>query len=82
MYREVLHQELGELGEVERAKRPERLPVVLTREEVDRLLAGMSGTFQLMAKAEQVSVLTIDTRARPPELAKAFGEAHSGPRGS
>jgi integron integrase len=50
LYREVLHQELGELGQVERAKRPERLPVVLTREEVDRLLAGMSGTFQLMAK--------------------------------
>ena len=50
LYREVLHQELGELGEVERAKRPERLPVVLTRGEVDRLLAGISGTFQLMAK--------------------------------
>jgi integron integrase len=50
LYREVLHQELGELGQVERAKRPERLPVVLTRGEVDRLLAGMSGTFQLMAK--------------------------------
>ena len=30
----------------------------------------------------QVSVLTIYTRARPPELAKAFGEARSGPRGS
>ena len=50
LYREVLHAELGELGEVERAKRPERLPVVLTREEVERLLGGMSGTFQLMAK--------------------------------
>ena len=31
LYREVLHQELGQLGEVERAKRPARLPVVLTR---------------------------------------------------
>jgi integrase len=50
LYRDVLHLELGELGRVERAKRPERLPVVLTRAEVDRLLAGMSGTFQLMAK--------------------------------
>jgi site-specific recombinase XerD len=46
----VLHEDLGELGRVERAKRPERLPVVLTRGEVDRLLAGISGTFQLMAK--------------------------------
>jgi hypothetical protein len=29
-----------------------------------------------------MQVLTIDTRARPPELAEAFGEARSGPRGS
>jgi integron integrase len=50
LYRDVLHQDLGELGRVERAKRPERLPVVLTRTEVDRLLAGMTSTFQLMAK--------------------------------
>ena len=50
LYREVLHQDLGELGRVERAKRPQRLPVVLTRGEADRLLSGMSGTFQLMAK--------------------------------
>ena len=44
LYRDVLHQDLGDLGRVERAKRPERLPVVLTRGEVDRLLAGMTGT--------------------------------------
>jgi len=50
LYREVLHQEWGELGQVERAKRPQRLPVVLTGAEVDRLLAGISGTHQLMAK--------------------------------
>ena len=50
LYRDVLHQDLGELGRVERAKRPERLPVVLSRGEVERLLAGMTGTFQLMAK--------------------------------
>src|SRR5947207_72756 len=50
LYREVLHQDWGELGRVERAKRPERLPVVMTRSEVDRLLIGMSGTHQLMAK--------------------------------
>ena len=50
LYREVLHQDWGELGMVERAKRPERLPVVLTRAEVMALLDGLSGTFQLMAK--------------------------------
>ena len=50
LYREVLHQELGELGQVERAQRPERLPTVLTREEAQRLLSGMTGTHQLMAR--------------------------------
>ena len=44
--REVLHQEFGQLEGVERAKRPQGLPVVLTREEVQRVLAGMSGTHQ------------------------------------
>jgi hypothetical protein len=30
LYREVLHQDLGELGQVERAQRPERLATVLS----------------------------------------------------
>jgi len=50
LYRDVLHQELGRLGDVERAKRPERLPVVLSRLEVETVLSGMTGTPQLMAK--------------------------------
>ena len=50
LYREVLHQEMGQLEEVERAQRPQRLPVVLTKAEVDAVLAGISGTHQLMAK--------------------------------
>ena len=50
LYRDVLHQELGRLGDVERAKRPERLPVVLSRPEVEAVLSGMTGTHQLMAK--------------------------------
>jgi integron integrase len=50
LYDQVLHQELGQIAGVERAKRPARLPVVLSKGEVERLLAGMSGTFQLMAK--------------------------------
>src|SRR5712671_2006166 len=40
LYREVLHKEWGELGRVERAQRPQGLPVVMTRSEVDRVLAG------------------------------------------
>jgi integrase len=49
LYREVLHMELGEIGKIERPRRPARLPVVLTRAEAHRLLAGMTGTHQLMA---------------------------------
>jgi integron integrase len=50
LYREVLHRDVGQIEGVQRAKRPERLPVVLSRAEVERVLSGMSGTFQLMAK--------------------------------
>ena len=50
LYGQVLHMDLGQIGEIERAKRPQRLPVVLTRGEVERVLNGMTGTCQLMAK--------------------------------
>jgi len=49
LYKEVLGQPLPWLDELERAKRPARLPTVLTREEVERLLAAMRGTKWLMA---------------------------------
>jgi len=49
LYREVLHADLGDIGKIERPRRPARLPVVLTRAEAHRLLAGMAGTHQLMA---------------------------------
>jgi integron integrase len=50
LYRQVLGVELPWMEEVDRAKRPKRLPVVLTREEAARLLGAMSGTHQLMAR--------------------------------
>ena len=49
LYREVLEQELGLLEGVERAKKPSRLPVVLTKREVSALVAQMNGTTKLMA---------------------------------
>ncbi|MBA3387261.1 MAG: integron integrase [Verrucomicrobiota bacterium] len=49
LYREVLEQELGLLEGVERAKKPSRLPVVLTKREVSALVARMNGTTKLMA---------------------------------
>jgi integron integrase len=50
LYREVLGVELPWLEGVESAKRPQRLPVVLTQDEVSRLLSRMSGTTGLIAK--------------------------------
>jgi integrase len=48
LYREVLGRPI-ELGSFVRAKRPRRLPVVLTREEVGALLDELTGTRRLMA---------------------------------
>lgn len=50
LYGQVLGQELGAIGEFARAKRPERLPVVLSREEVRALLARLEGTQQLIGR--------------------------------
>jgi integron integrase len=44
LYRDVLHHDLGPLGEIARAKQPTRLPVVLTKDEVRALLARLTDT--------------------------------------
>lgn len=49
LYREVLSLRLPWMQDVVRAKRPRRLPVVLSRAEIDRLLAAMDGQARLMA---------------------------------
>ena len=49
LYRDVLEVDLPYVGGIERAKRPARVPVVFTREEVGRLLAELSGTYSLVA---------------------------------
>ena len=49
LYRHVIYYELGDLGDVARAKTPKRLPVVLTREEVRSVLGEMDGQTWLMA---------------------------------
>lgn len=50
LYREVLGQELDWLQDVTRAKKPQRLPTVLSREEVAAVLARMSGVTGLVAR--------------------------------
>ena len=49
LYREILDREVGFLAEVERAKQPERLPVVFSRAEVRAVLAHVDGQHWLMA---------------------------------
>ena len=48
LYKNVLARELGDLDAV-RAKKPRRLPVVLSRGEVLQLLENMEGTPKLVA---------------------------------
>ncbi|MGB4812401.1 MAG: integron integrase [Methylophilaceae bacterium] len=48
LYKEVLGSELPWLGNVENAKRPEHLPVVLTQDEVQKILAHLEGTNHLI----------------------------------
>ncbi len=48
VFKEILQRPLGDLGEVARAQRPKHLPVVLRRDEVQRVLSELTGTHQLM----------------------------------
>jgi integron integrase len=50
LYREVLGVQLPWLGEIVRAKRPKKLPTVLTREEVWAVLGAMDSVHGLMAR--------------------------------
>src|SRR5262245_66506114 len=49
LYRDVLKIDLPWLDEIQRAKKPQHLPIVFTREEVKALLAQLQGTPWLMA---------------------------------
>lgn len=47
LYKQVLNREFGNM---QRAKRSRKLPVILTKDETDRVLTVMSGSKALMAK--------------------------------
>lgn len=49
LYRYVIGREIGDLGDVIRARKPKRLPVVLTRDEVRNILGFLGGDKMLMA---------------------------------
>lgn len=48
-YKVVIGKVLGDLDDFQRSKRPKRLPVVLTHEEIGRLFAKLTGTPYVMA---------------------------------
>jgi integrase len=50
LYRDVLGDEVPWISNLVRAARSRRLPTVLTAEEVRRLIAGMTGVRQLVAR--------------------------------
>lgn len=49
LYRNVIGRDLGTFGEVVRARKPKRLPVVMTRDEVRAVLGELEGERWLMA---------------------------------
>jgi site-specific recombinase XerD len=49
LYRQVLKQPFPDLEGIERAKRPKRIPTVFTADDMQALLAQLSGTPRLMA---------------------------------
>jgi integron integrase len=50
LLREVFGRELGDFSDFTRARKRLNIPVVLTREECQRLFAALDGTMQLMAE--------------------------------
>ena len=52
LYKEVLAVDLPWLDNVVRAKRPQRLPVVLTRSEVREVLIRMKGVYDIRTVQE------------------------------
>lgn len=50
LYRKVLDQDFEQLDDLVRAKRPERLPEVFTRDEARAVISHLDGTLKLMAQ--------------------------------
>ncbi len=48
LYRDVLKKDLPYVSNIERARKPKRLPTVFTREETKRILANLEGTHWLI----------------------------------
>ena len=50
LFRHVLKKEFGEIKDIPRAKRKPYIPVVLSRDEIDRIISNLSSPFDLIVK--------------------------------
>ena len=64
LYRDVLKQPLEWMNDIERAKKPSRLPVVFSKEEAQAVLAQLDGSLWLMASLLYGSGLRLMERLR------------------
>lgn len=80
LYQVVLEQPFGDLGPVVRARRPKRLPVVLTREEVSTLLRVLQPPYDLLASLLYGSGLRLLEGLRLRDALPAVGAARRGRR--
>ena len=76
LYRDVLGVELPYVEGIERAKRPARLPVVFSRQEVDALLSRLPGVYNLVGGLLYGSGLRLTEalRLRVKDLDFDYGE--------
>jgi len=49
LYKEILHRDDLQINHFVKAKMPERIPVVLSKEEVDKVLSNLKGVYWLIA---------------------------------
>src|SRR3954447_25464354 len=76
LYKQVLKTDIGWLEDVERAKKSTRVPVVLTRDEVHRILRHLRGAPRLMAELLYGSGLRLMECVRLRVKDVDFGYAH------
>jgi len=76
LYSQVLERELGSFGMVERAKRPDRLPVVLTTDEVKRILVALDGVPRLIGELLYGGGLRVMEAMRLRVKDVDFGQRH------
>lgn len=64
LYRDVYKRELGDFGDYKKATGRKRIPVVLSVDEIRRLLAELSAPYQLMARLQYGAGLRLSELAR------------------